>query len=167
MTSIPPAALAYAFEVHSGPDRNDPGILLRMLMGRFERCVGVGDALRDATTSAKINGGVSDFAWETYIRPFFDKVRQLQQFQDSLLESAADANARRERMVPYMHVSTWLVDEDEKEYPTGRSVLTSMIRPQLSELIRSCCGLQSPLGHFFITITKELSLMSGRVQSSP
>lgn len=145
---IPPQALTYAFETHSGPGGDDPGILLRGLMQRFERCVGVGDVLRDATTSAKVNGGISDFSWEKYIRPFFDKVRELIFFEESLTECAKDANARRERMVPYAQFITWAVKSD-KEYPTGRSVLTTMLRPQLAEFVRSCCDLTSVLGNLF------------------
>jgi hypothetical protein len=64
----------YAFETHAGPSEDDPGILLRSLMTRFEHCVGVGDAMRDASTAAKINGCVPDWSWEQHIRPFFEKV---------------------------------------------------------------------------------------------
>ena len=144
---IPPQALAYAFESCEGPDKS-PGALLKSLMQRFEHVVGVGDALRDATTSAKVNGCVSDFAWERHIRPFFEKVRKLLIFENSLTESAQKANSRRERMVPYAQFITWPIGKST-EYPTGRSVLTTMLRPQLSELVRSYCDLAGLLGNLF------------------
>ena len=145
--SIPPQALAYAFESFEGPDER-PGVLLQSLMHRFESCVGVGDALRDATTAAKVNGCVTDFSWENHIRPFFKKVRELLKFEEDLTESANEANKRREGMVPYAQFVTWAIPKS-KEYPTGRSVLTTMLRPQLSEFVRSCCGLTGVLGHLF------------------
>ena len=145
---IPAESLAYAFEVHAGPSKKDPGCLLRSLMRRFEHCVGVGDALRDATTSAKVNGCITDFSWENHIRPFFEKVRELLLFEQAITESAAAANARRAGMVPYVDIITWPVGKS-KEYPKGRSVLTSIMKPQLAELVRSYSHLAGILGHLF------------------
>lgn len=145
---IPPQALSFAFEMHAGPENTDPGILIRGLMQRFERCRGVGDAMRDATTSAKVNGGVTNFAWDKYIRPFFSKVQHMLMFTEDLTELGAHASARREGMVPYMQFATWPIPPSI-EYPTGRSILITQIRPQLEELVRSYCGLDQILGDKF------------------
>ena len=144
---IPPQALSYAFECLESPDKR-PAVLLRSLMRRMEHCLGVGDALRDATTAAKINGCITDHAWENFIRPFFLKVQNLLNFEESLTESASDANDRRERMVPYVKFVTWFIAKS-KEYPTGRSILTTVLRPQLAEFVRSNCLLTGLLAHLF------------------
>ena len=98
---IPPQALVHAFESYEGPDGDMPGCLVERLMWRFEGVLGVGEAMRDATTSAKIDGDISDYVWNKYIRPQFERVQALLLFRFDVTETAKEANAREERMVPH------------------------------------------------------------------
>lgn len=101
---IPAQALAHAYEMYDGPIGDEPGCLVKRLMWRFEDKLGAGDAIKDATTSAKLDGNISDHAWEKYIRPLFEIVRECLKFRHRLTESAKEANARLEKMVPHTQV---------------------------------------------------------------
>ena len=95
-------ALAYAFESHAGPDGDSPGILRQRLMWRHEGHLGGGDIARDATTKAKLDGGISDYTWEKHVVHGFKHLQQILSWRHPLTETADVANRRRATMVPYM-----------------------------------------------------------------
>ena len=69
--------------------------------------MGVSDALKDATTAAKVDGNITDYTWEKHIRPAFDRVRPLLKFRFPITESAKATTARKEKMVPHTKVKMY------------------------------------------------------------
>ena len=128
-------ALVYAFETHAGPAGDSPGILRQRLMWRHEDGMGGGDAARDASTKAKLDGGISDYTWDKHIVPGYEHLQNILTWRHPLTESADMANRRRAAMVPYMQCVIWSVDKQKGQYPSGRTILIVKLLPMLREFV--------------------------------
>ena len=144
---ISPHALTYAFEAHDGPVGDSPGILRQRLMWRHEGHLGGGDVARDATTKAKLDGGISDYTWEKHVVHGFKHLQGILSWRHPLTETADVANRRRAGMVPYMQCVVWHVNKQKKQYPTGRTILIVALKPMLVEFIQRFLPLGQYLDH--------------------